>query len=153
MKNNENNVCASCGKCCLNMPGIVFPEQISNITVDVLVNLFKEGYCFDYWEGNPTSKKAYEDKIAYFLRPQTVRGLGKIVDASWGGACSFLTSTGCKLKFDDRPMECQNLKVNISHPGECGESEEKGYDKKNAAIKWLQYNEIIEEAISKIRSL
>lgn len=147
--NNENiSVCSLCGgKCCKQIPGAVFPEQLNDISVESLLQMYKDGYCFDYWEGNPTKDEKYDNVTAYYLRPQTISAIGRMVDPSWGAQCSFLTPTGCKLSFDKRPMECQTLVANHLAPGNCT-SDTKGYNKKDAAIKWFPYNDIIEQVLN-----
>jgi len=145
--NNENiSVCSACGgKCCKNMPGILYPEDIKEeITVDVLVKYYQEGYQFDYYEGSVDGS----DKIGYYLRPQTIRSKDKIVDASSGGQCIFLEPGGCSKIFDDRPTECKALIPDKKYGLNCGY--DKYYSRLNAAIAWLSYNEIIEETIDRL---
>lgn len=147
MKNNENkSLCSQCGKCCKTIPGIVAPEDLREISVDSLTNLFKEGYQFDLWEGNLTGKVEHEDFTFYYLRPQTKRSVGRVVDASWGGECVFLGESGCSKTFEERPTQCRVLK-----PVEdlmCHLPQE--YEKKKMIEKWIPYNEIILQTIDKI---
>lgn len=154
MNNNENSsVCTSCGgACCKGMPGSSHPLDFKEITVDVLIEKLKNGYCFDYWEGKASDDPQYEDKTAYYLRPSTTRGLGKIVDASWGGACNFLTDKGCPLSFEERPSQCRALVPDPEpdmHAKDCKWLD--GYSKKDIAVAWLPYNEIIVQAINKLQ--
>ena len=144
MKNNEDiPICKHCkGSCCKSSAGAVFPDQLKEITIGSLTKLVSDGYCFDLWEGNPTKDPKYNGQTAYFLRPKHTNALNRIVDASWGGTCSFLTDKGCKLKFDERPAMCQALEPMY---GNCTVPKE--FDKQHAAIAWLPFNEIIEKVI------
>lgn len=144
MKNNENiSLCAGCGKCCKRMPGIVHPNELKEITVESLSQMIKGGYQFDYWEGNLTGKPEHEGITAYFLRPQTKVSVGKVVDASWGGECVFLTETGCSKSFDERPTQFRALEPSIGRECKLGSE----YSKIELAKAWLQYNEIINKVI------
>jgi Fe-S-cluster containining protein len=148
MENNENkSICSSCkGQCCKNLPGIVSPGDLEEITVESLTDLYREGYQFDFWEGNLTEKPEHEGITAYYLRPQTKRSVGKIMDASWGGECVFLTDGGCSKEFESRPAQCralapkEDMKCHVS----------KKYEKKKMIESWIPYNEIIVSVINKI---
>lgn len=144
--NNENfNICSLCkGQCCKRMPGIVHPNQLQQpITKELLLKLYKEGYQFDYWEGDEYGN--LRGRTGYFLRPQTLKSKGVLVDPSWGGTCVFLTEQGCSKIFEERPYMCQQLKP--SENFNCGPSEDnlKKYD---YVLAWLEYNDLIEEIIN-----
>jgi len=145
MKNNENkNLCSECGgRCCKKMAGIIFPQQLKEITVNNLSKMIQDGYCFDYWEGNPTTDDENEEKTAYFLRAKHKGYEFDVVDPSWGGECVFLTEIGCKLDFYNRPFMCQALIPKEDY--KCKISEE--YTKQTASVAWLPFNEIIKEVI------
>ena len=121
------------------MPGIVHPNELEEITVESLSQMIKDGYQFDYWEGNITGLPEHEEITAYYLRPQTKRSVGKVIDASWGGECVFLTETGCSKAFDQRPTQCRALKPEAN--GNC--SYEKKYSKVEVIKDWLPYNDVI----------
>lgn len=125
------------------MPGTVHPSELKEITVESLSQMIKDGYQFDYWEGNLTGKPEHENITAYFLRPQTKKSAGKVVDASWGGECVFLTETGCSKPFEERPTQCRALKP--AEDGNC--TYEKKYTKAEMIKDWLPYNEIINKVI------
>ena len=145
MRNNENPIiCAACGgTCCKRYAGCVYPEQLNEITAEVLTALILDGYCFDTWEGNPTDNEADENKTAYFLRPKHKDRPYDIVDRSWGGQCSFLINDRCKLSFNDRPLMCQTLEPKEGKECKCPDH----IGKRTAAIAWLPYNELIEQVI------
>jgi len=147
MENNENkSLCSKCGQCCKRMPGIVSPKDLSEITGESLTDLFKEGYQFDYWEGNMTHKPEHEGITFYYLRPQTKRSVGKIVDGSRGGECVFLTESGCLKAFKERPSQCKALIPMENH----GCHVPAAYEKEKMIMEWLPYNEIISQTINKI---
>lgn len=143
--NNENfNICSLCkGQCCKRMPGIVHPEQLQQpITKELLLKLYKEGYQFDYWEGD-----GFGGKVGYFLRPQTIKSKGVLVDPSWGGTCVFLTEQGCSKTFEERPHMCKQLEPQEDFncgPKNTGDT----LNKYDYVLAWLQYNNLIEEIIN-----
>jgi hypothetical protein len=125
------------------MPGIVHPRELKEITVESLSQMVKDGYQFDYWEGNITGKSEHDEITAYYLRPQTKKSVGKMVDASWGGECVFLSESGCTKTFEQRPTQCRALK-----PGENGScSYTKKYSKIEVIKAWLPYNDVIVKLI------
>lgn len=142
--NNENfNICSLCkGQCCKRMPGIVHPNQLQQpITKELLLKLYKEGYQFDYWEGE------FEGKVGYFLRPQTIKSKGVLVDPSCGGTCVFLTEQGCSKTFEKRPYMCKQLEPQEDF--NCGpKDKENTLNKYDYVLAWLQYNNLIEEIIN-----
>lgn len=144
---HENKIlCKICGgKCCKNMGCEVFPEDFKEITREALIDKIKQGFCFDYWEGNPTSSSKNAGKIAYYMRARNKDAKDKIVDASWGGECIFLTPTGCSLKESERPSGGRALIPNKDRNIEC--IKVIGYDKYDCAIAWLPYNDLIEDVI------
>ena len=147
MENNENkSLCSKCGQCCKRMPGIVSPKDLKGITLESLTDLFKEGYQFDYWEGNMTRKPEHEDIQFFYLRPQTKKSVGKIVDGSWGGECVFLEESGCTKTFESRPAQCRALVPKE----DLGCTLPKSYEKEKMILEWLPYNEIISKTINKI---
>lgn len=101
--NFENmKICAVCGgKCCKRMPGICFPEDFDNDQSKIKAAIDSGRYCVDWFEN-------FDDQ-GYYVRPATVGNEGKKRDPSWGGQCTFLTSHGCKLDHDNRPIECRML--------------------------------------------
>ena len=143
--NNENfNICSLCkGQCCKKIPGIVHPEQLQQpITKELLLKLYKEGYQFDYWEGDE-----FGGKVGYFLRPQTIKSKRVLVDTSWGGTCVFLTEQGCSKTFEERPYMCQQLEPQEDF--NCGlKDKENTLNKYDYVLAWLQYNNLIEEIIN-----
>ena len=104
--------------------------------------MYKEGYQFDYWEGDE-----FGGKVGYFLRPQTIKSKGVLVDPSWGGTCVFLTEQGCSKTFEERPYMCQQLEPQEDF--NCGpKDKENTLNKYDYVLAWLQYNNLIEEIIN-----
>ncbi len=137
--------CKKCGgKCCKNSPCYVFPEEFKEITTDILIKKIKEGFCFDYWEGNPTNNEKYDNLTFYYLRPQCKGHSNKIVHGGWGGECIFLKKTGCSFSEKYRPLGGKAL-----IPGEKCKTTI-GYTKQDCSIDWISYNNIIIKAIKKL---
>jgi Fe-S-cluster containining protein len=97
------------------MPGICEPKDIiknfpaKTLKESILKALRTKNYSIDWFEG---------DKNLYYIRPSTLKGKGKIYDASWGGQCVFLTAAGCSLK-GQRPLECRMLYPRKTVTGDC----------------------------------
>lgn len=104
MENNENSICASCGKCCKSYAGFYEPNQVLSLLEDLKnTGTFKglgETHQIDWYEGSPD---------IYMIRPAHKNSLGRERDPSWGGECVNLTDTGCSLTFEQRPLQCQAL--------------------------------------------
>jgi hypothetical protein len=138
----EAEICAACGgNCCKALPGAMYPEQVSDV-----LELLKTGrYSVDWWEGDPREDED-EHERGYYLRPATKNREGAIMDASWGGECTFLGEHGCELGEDQRPMECLSLIPGM--PGKCMHAN--GVDgsekKREVACMWLARIDEIESA-------
>jgi len=104
-----------------------------------LIEAFQSGnWAVDWWEGDPTGKR--ELYQAYFIRPK-IKGIDSIFHGAWSGQCIFLADEGCVLPDKDRPFECRLLEPN---KGECISH---GATKREAAIIWLPYHDIIHKAV------
>lgn len=143
MKNNENKlICAECGgKCCKNMPGSVYPKDVPNGDIEALLRA--GNYAIDWWEGDPRKECGQIGKASYYIRPK-VKGVKRLFDPSWGGECIFLTSTGCKLSFEERPAGCKIVKP---AKGGCNS---KYNDKRGAAIAWSSRSDELQKIGCKI---
>lgn len=103
INNNESSLCATCqGQCCKRAAGIYHPEQVIDIFNNPDFKEWGKTYQIDWWEGETS---------IYWVRPVHTNSIGKKHDASWGGQCVNLTETGCKLTFEERPIQCQALEV------------------------------------------
>lgn len=149
-KNETKSICSLCkGECCKDCSGIMFPQDLGEITVDLLIRMFEEGYQFDYWEGNPMKdKRRGRGKTFYYIRPQHTNSKNIIINPTYQGVCIFLTEKGCSKKFKERPTQCRALVASKFEDKGCTYSEK--FSKRNASISWLPYNVIILKAIKKL---
>lgn len=138
------DTCSPCGgKCCKRMPGAAMPEDFRpgepGLTERIAVAL-QNGWAIDWWEGDPRDGR---DDVAeaYFLRPAVKGSEARTYHGAWGGECTFLTPTGCRLVHDDRPTGCRLLE-----PSKDGSCIAHGGTKHEAAIAWLPYRKEIEAA-------
>ena len=141
MLNNENKeLCAVCGgKCCRHAACILHPTQVE-ISYQGIKTLFKKGFCFDYWEGDIIDNGPL-DKV-YYMRGQHKAQEGKIVDASWGGECIFLTDMGCNLSWEERPFQGKSL---VPGADKCFLPETSS--KKILVLAWRKYQHQIEKIL------
>jgi hypothetical protein len=87
------------------MPCAAWPEDFGTTTEEVLLNVreaLRSDYALDWWEGDPKGNDGDGRYRSLFVRPR-VQGVRSVFDPSWGGACTFLTPTGCSLTFEKRP--------------------------------------------------
>jgi len=135
----NTELCSKCGgRCCMSLSGTCFPSDFGLPgSFSRLDSALRSGrYTIDWWEGDPRTGKDDLNR-AFFVRPATKGHEGKRYDPSWGGTCTFLTSTGCKLHANSRPLSCQYLEP--QQDTQCLTRENMG--KQTAAIKWLPFHE------------
>ena len=151
--NNENEeFCRICqGECCKNSGCAFSPRDFrGEITKERLVKLLNTGIVsLDWWEGDPnnTSDSSLNDTVekAFFIRIRNFvlddeDKLAPIIDPSFGGRCILLTKKGCKLSFENRPLQGQAL-VPMPRYNKC----EIGYSKRDCCIEWLRYDTLLNE--------
>lgn len=131
--------CASCGQCCLSLPGQFYPADLGE-TVEQrrakTAALLRTGlYSLDWWEGG-TADRPDLYRVLH-LRPSTIEARGHIYDASWGGACVMLSKDGCTLPREDRPTVCKALVP--------GERDCKGLSKYDLSVAWQDDQDWLEE--------
>ena len=152
------DMCKECGgRCCKSFPCGFTPSQVKQmlnveeLNIDNLRKFINRGdISIDYWSDHDTDYDEIEqrDNSWYFLRYRA-RG-AQIADYEYdGGYCMHLNvDSGCDLPFDQRGMQAQALIPNL------GEPEARGYrrancespmGKRECALMWLHYNEILEE--------
>ena len=113
------DICKKCrGSCCKAVPGAILPADVRRwakragrtMTQQVL-HMFNHGYCVDQ---RVYDYDGFEED--FYLRPS--RTIGKashrtrcldVYDLYGGGACTFLTRTGCSLQGLQRPGGCRGL--------------------------------------------
>jgi Fe-S-cluster containining protein len=59
--------------------------------------------------------------------------------------CVFLGEGGCRFAFEDRPRMCQSLEP--SADGGC----DGGWDRRAAALAWLAHQDLVAEALARLR--
>lgn len=142
MKTNYINkqLCMECGGgCCKSLPGCALPEDFGPDILKGLTEAFQSNkWAIDWWEGDPTGKHKIDK--AYFIRPR-IKGIETIFYCAWSGQCTFLSDKGCTLSHESRPSECRLLEPN---EGDCISH---GATKREAAIIWLPYHDIIHKAV------
>lgn len=142
-KYENKELCSECGGICCKAMGCHFsPDDFESITYETLKNKIDEGYIsIDWWEGDPTDNNILDR--AYILRIRNVSA--PIVDPSFGGICSLLTSSGCPFPFKERPKGARAL-----IPSSEGCILE--YTKRQCAIDWIPYTNILERLYQEYES-
>ena len=153
--NNESSICAKCGQCCKKMPCHIAPIDVfgdDEPTIEKFVEFVANPkIAIDWWEGDPRydlygydykNPIEYEPFITrgYYLRP-AVAGIERKFDASWGGACCFLTETGCALDWEHRPLGGKTLVPPKTLDEKCVPM----YTKCQCAVDWTKYHEWFEK--------
>lgn len=141
MEKYENiDVCAKCkGICCRTMGCHLSPTDFREINYGVLKEEIQKGkLSIDWWEGDATEKS--ERGKSFFLR---MRHKGaSVVDPAFGGECILLTSEGCPLTYEERPMGGRLLVPNKDgHKNGCFAK----YTKQECAIEWIKHEEILKK--------
>lgn len=136
----DNRICTKCaGVCCQRYSGAYHPDDLQPLTVQSLAARFATGnYAIDWWEGDPRENCDKLDRATY-IRPAHVDAK-TLQDPSWGGVCSLWSAKGCRLAHDLRPKQCRDLKPIAD--GSCTD----GFSKQAAAVAWLPFQQMIEDA-------
>ena len=140
-------LCSECGgECCLSLPGILFPtdlEEVTHVSIKKLLNTGR--YTIDWWEGDPRSNKHPRMYRCLFVRPSLKGKEGKTSDPAWSGDCTFWTKTGCTLESEKRPTGCRLLEPQPN--GECQYRGKTKDSKREGALAWLEYQDLLESFI------
>lgn len=123
--------CTECqGKCCKDMPGTYHPKDIKGPKRKAIAKMLREGRAaIDWYDGSSN---------IYYLRP--VAGDSNLIfDPSWGGRCQHLTSEGCALRPNERPLGCRTVEVRANRS--CYNHS----DKKQCAHWWADYQDMLIE--------
>lgn len=142
--------CQACGgRCCQQMPGLTHPSDFGprETLTGVLVSYLRTGFwSIDWWEGDP--REGGELTQVYYVRPATVKGIGKLCDPSWGGCCALWSADhGCSLAFENRPMECRHLKP-VPGDANC-----KGKGKEWFVRQWIPYQAEVVASMDALKAL
>lgn len=154
----NKSMCALCGgQCCQNMAGSYAPEDFKQeITTDFIVSLLLTGkFAIDWWELDARYDKKkwdYKNMLSRtcYLRPRHIKE--DAVKGSWGGVCvNWKKESGCTLPKSDRPYGCRKLipKLIGGVDTHCTYNKKDKAGKRDIAIKWIPYQNILEEAIQK----
>lgn len=150
MENFPNNecfrLCTLCGgECCKTKPGIEAPERfVRGSSVETLLTeaLSSGLWVLDRHRGVPTAAETKPDERDRFItiwypRPATIRerSEGALFGSGEAGACVFLTESGCRLSFADRPLMCSALEPDVAF--ECSSS----WTRLDAALAWLPFRQ------------
>jgi Fe-S-cluster containining protein len=151
--NNERPaICRACGgECCLNRPGLEAPDRFlaAPDPADALAEALGSG---DWvlvlhrgvpWVDGvpPPAEDRY--RIIRHPRPATVaeRATGTVFASGESSPCVFLDPGGCRLGFEARPRMCQSLEPSAGEDCECE------WDQRAAALAWLPWQGLVEEAL------
>ena len=140
----DNSPCIRCtNRCCDNLPGAAFPADFNEPpSIDLFKRLAASGkWAVDWWEGDVV--KPRELDRCYFWRPSTSGN--QVFHPAWGGACSWLTETGCSEEWENRPSGCKYLVA--SFDGQCRYVAPitRANGKEHAAHEWRPYHHLFEQ--------
>lgn len=149
--NANARLCGSCGgKCCQRLPGSVLPSDLAEDAVGIarrVQDLLATGrYAIDAYENwDKAGPRDMEPKKQYFLRPAVQGYEGQVLDLSWGGACTFHSSTGCELDEATRPGECKMLIP--ANDKRCGFGDTGWTGRPSVAAAWAPYHDMLEDLL------
>jgi Fe-S-cluster containining protein len=128
-------VCKVCGgKCCKTYPGLVTPEDFGAPDIEKLRKNLFEALSSGRW----TVDWVKQEEGLYFVRPAVKGFEGSVFDHRYTGECTFLTETGCKLSFENRPESCRMLIPKIDE-----RCDSQGYTRAVVAQRWKEYYDIL----------
>lgn len=147
------DVCARCAQerptCCQVCPCIFSPNDIKDLSYEGIIALIETGLVSIDWFNGGGSDECFGYKYKclqpernyYFLR---MRGKDRhVIDPAFAMTrCGIWDKdNGCPLDFVYRPKEARELIPNPEKNIECSE----GFTKKDAAVEWMPYNDILQE--------
>lgn len=142
----HNERCKECGgRCCKKCPCSFSPEDFKDLSYDGLKKELEKNYIsIDCWVGDPREDSDSElEKTPYFLRVMRVNG--PVVDPmEESESCKLLTESGCAFSFEERPKGGRQL---IALENVC----KVGYSKRQCAIDWLPYNEVLVRLVEEFK--
>ena len=122
IQNNENpSACSRCGKCCIGDTGALWPDELPEVTAEVITDYTSRGYVV----------RAYTNYhgTGYYMQP--------MMDEK---GCIFLTPTGCSFTFENRPRLCQTF---IPHEDMVSCRQPLGYSLEDAIAAWKPYQDVL----------
>lgn len=151
--NVDTEACSKCGgKCCKRHPGIYHPEDLApSMEKSILTGLLKREISVDCWDQELEGQSGrefirpsinYSESPVYKDFPEEDINRDLIVDYTWGGRCSLLTPTGCKLPPEKRPIQCR-----LVEPGSVTKCKNTSPSKQQLALAWSPFESIITESV------
>lgn len=136
--------CVKCGgRCCKNFPCALSPKQVEKIlkapiTKKRLRKLLNSGkYSLDYYFTDGRHD-------AYFIRYKSKHAF--VADEYYNGAgCINLTSSGCRLKFEERGIDAQLLHPVFDDPDKHSYHCDSSVNKAGMGVLWLPYRKMLEQ--------
>ena len=128
--------CRECeGSCCERCPGPYHPSDFHKpITAENLLKLMESKRAVLDWT-------QYDGRATYFLRPPSKGDNGHFVPDHSRSECVFLTSSGCVLPLEERPLGCRNLEPSSNFHCKCT------YGQYQAFRSWARYRKVLEEVM------
>lgn len=142
------SICSECkGMCCVKVAGIYSPEDFKELTIDYLLEKINTGkYAIDF--GYYDTGKVY--KKIKFIRPRH-KFEEKIIqnDNIFGVCINWSYENGCSLSEKERPYQCLKL-IPLIDGKKCDTHPEDNADKKSMVLRWVLYQDLINEVINKL---
>ena len=113
LNNQRPEVCTPCGgKCCQNAPGAYFPSDFGDtdaeIRAGVQAALISGAAALSDYDDDPYVRPAIRGHQG-IVQEVVVSPMARFAGTYPKTPCANLTSTGCSLDFDRRPMQCRIL--------------------------------------------
>lgn len=147
----NTSLCASCGFCCNNLPGLTIPSDWGRdddeIRTNITAALASGDYCVDRWEGDPRYDDYHTEgylSSVEMVRPRLRDYKDRLTHYPFWerGACLLLTPTGCSLPLERRPYECRSLM-----PQPDRKCYQLGMKKQEIAIEWVPFVDMIDSIL------
>ncbi|WP_448375952.1 hypothetical protein [Fervidobacterium sp.] len=138
-------ICKACGgKCCMSYPGLATPEDFGAPDRALMVKKLSDALLSGRW----TIDWVNQEEGLYFVRP-AIKGLeNSVFDHQYFGECTFLTMTGCELRFNERPESCRMLIPSLDE--KCNPQ---GYTRIIVANRWKEYYELLMQVAIDVENL
>jgi len=118
IKNENKDICTPCGGlCCKSTPGSYMPQQILNGEInqfEVVNKMMDDGLVIInqidiYPDSNVVIGRTRSFMIIQPATEITKKWSTMTSNGDNFGKCVHLTTTGCSMRFDERPYVCQQL--------------------------------------------
>lgn len=151
--NEDRQLCARCGgQCCRTKPGIEEPERFLNgndLTDGLEQALTSSNWVMEEHLGipyGPGETAPDPDRLIRYPRPATLAEQQQpgISPLPGSGVCVFLTDSGCRLPFAERPRLCRELVPDVCF--EC----ESPWGRREAALAWLPWQDQVTDLLARL---